>query len=72
VSNGGHGGKGFPGETRIVELDGLSNGDRFEVDVGQGGQGGGGGAGYKHGDTGAEGEGGFVLFVPLSTEGGNN
>ena len=71
VSNGGDGGKGFPGETRIVELHGLSKGDRFEIEVGQGGEGGGGGAGYKQGDAGDGGDGGSVLFVPLSAKQGD-
>ena len=72
VSDGGDGGKGFPGETRIVELQGLSRGDRFEIEIGIGGQSGGGGDGYKQGDTGASGNGGVVLFVPLPAEEGDD
>ncbi len=67
VSNGGNGGKGFPGETRIVELQGLSQGDRFEIEIGQGG-GGTGGEGFEKGDAGVAGADGFVLFVPLHVD----
>ena len=65
ASNGGDGGKGFPGETRIVELAGLSVGERFEVNIGNGGGGGGSGQGYAKGAVGIAGASGFVLFVPL-------
>ena len=65
VSNGGNGGRGFPGETLIVELKGLSRGDRFEVEIGRGGRGGGDGKGYEKGNTGDVGADGFVLLVPL-------
>ena len=68
TSNGGKGGKGFPGETRIVELADLSVGDRFEIKVGRGGGGGDGGRGYKTGDPGVVGASGFVLFVPVFAE----
>lgn len=68
TSDGGKGGKGFPGETRIVELTDLSVGDHFEIKVGRGGGGGGGGKGYKNGDEGIAGAGGFVLFVPVLAE----
>ena len=67
ASDGGSGGKGFPGETLIVELRGLSKGEPLEVEIGQGG-GGGGGEGYKEGYAGAVGACGFVLFVPLHVE----
>lgn len=65
TSNGGDGGKGFPGETRIVELTDLCIGDEFEVQVGRGGCGGGSGKGYVTGALGTVGANGFVLFVPL-------
>lgn len=65
VSSGGEGGKGFPGETLIVELADLSVGDRFELSIGEGGGGGGGGQGYENGAAGGEGANGFVLFVAL-------
>lgn len=68
TSNGGDGGKGFPGETLIVELRGLSKGEPLEVEIGRGGDGGSGGEGYKEGYAGALGTGGFVLFVPLHVE----
>ena len=63
--DGGDGGKGFPGEALIVELQGLSKGDKLEVEVGRGGGGGSGGKGYEQGGTGSVGTDGFVLFVPL-------
>ena len=72
ASDGGDGGKGFPGETRIIELHGLSEGDQFEIKVGQGGDGGGGGGGYKIGDAGAKGIDGSVVFVPLFAEKGDD
>ena len=65
ASNGGDGGKGFPGETQIVELTDLSFGDRFEIKIGKGVGGGGGGKGYAAGDGGVAGANGFVLFVPV-------
>ncbi len=68
ASNGGKGGKGFPGETQIVELADLSVGDRFEINVGRGGGGGGGGKGYENGGTRAEGTHGLVLFIPTLAE----
>ena len=70
VANGGDGGKGFPGETAIAELHGLSKGDRFEIEVGSGGTGGRGGEGYENGGAGAVGSGGFVLVVPLHADPG--
>ncbi len=71
ASNGGNGGKGFPGETQIVELADLSVGDRFEIKIGRGGGGGGGGKGYKKGDVGVAGADGCVLFVPVLAEEGD-
>lgn len=68
TSDGGKGGKGLPGETRIVELADLSIGDHFDLEIGRGGGGGGGGRGYKNGDAGLVGASGFVLFVPLFSE----
>ena len=65
VSNGGNGGKGFPGETLIVELEDLSVGARFEVEIGIGGQGGKAGRGYREGADGSVGVGGSVVFVPI-------
>ena len=64
ASNGGNGGKGFPGETKIVELANLSVGDRFDIKIGRSG-GGDGGKGYEQGDPGVTGADGFVLFVPV-------
>ena len=66
-ASGGDGGKGFPGETRIVELQGVSQGDRFEIEIGQGG-GGTGGEGFEKGDAGVAGADGFVLLVPLHVD----
>ena len=57
ASNGGNGGKGFPGETQIVELANLSVGDRFDIKIGTGGRGGGGGKGYEKGAPGVAGAG---------------
>ena len=65
VSNGGGGGKGFPGETKIVEIAGLSVGERFEIQIGTGGGGGGGGKGYETGAVGVAGANGYVIFVPV-------
>jgi len=64
VANGGNGGKGFAGETLIVELQGLSKGDEMKVEVGHGGS----GKGYAEGCAGAIGAGGFIVFVPLYSE----
>ena len=69
TSNGGNGGKGYPGETLIISLEGLSKGDRLEVEIGQDGGGGVGGGGYKPGDAGANGADGHVLLVPLHIAG---
>lgn len=68
VSNGGNGGKGFPGETLLIELQGLSKGDEMKIEVGRGGGGGGGGKGYGNGSTGAIGADGFIVFVPLHVD----
>ena len=65
VSDGGNGGKGYPGETLVVELEDLSLGDTFHVTVGGGGGGGGGGEGYENGGIGAKGINGSVIFVPI-------
>ena len=70
-ANGSNGGKGFPGETRIIELTDISVDDRFEIRIGSGGAGGDGGKGYETGDAGASGANGFVLFVPLITFNGD-
>lgn len=70
VSNGGGGGKGYPGETRVVELADLSYGEELAVRIGAGGNGGRGGQGYEDGPHGEAGEGGFVLLVPLFEPGG--
>ena len=70
ASDGGSGGKGFPGETQIVELANLSVGDRFDIKIGGGGGGGGGGKGYEKGDPGLGGADGFVLFVPVLVDTG--
>ena len=70
ASNGGNGGKGFPGETKIVELANLSVGHHFEIKIGKGGGGGGGGKGYETGDPGDDGTDGFVLFVPVHADNG--
>ena len=67
-SNGGDGGKGFPGETLIVELSDLSAGERFDISIGAGGGGGGGGEGYEAGAAGGAGKNGHVHFVPLITD----
>ena len=65
VANGGDGGRGFPGETVIVELSELSVGDVFQITIGQGGGGGGGGPGFESGCDGSRGIDGHVLFVPV-------
>ena len=65
--NGGNGGKGFPGETKIDELADLSVGDRFEITIGTGGRSGGGGRGYETGAAGVTGANGLVLFIPVYT-----
>lgn len=65
VSNGGNGGKGFPGATLIVELSDLSIGAAFEVTVGVGGSGGRGGGGFREGGAGSDGPHGSVLLVPI-------
>ena len=71
VSDGGDGGRGFPGETRVVELTGLSVGALFEIVIGHAGRGGKGGQGYKTGSDGTKGIGGSVLFVPIFAEVGD-
>lgn len=68
LSNGGDGGKGFPGETLIVELHSLSVGDRFSVIIGDGGGPGEGGSGFVNGSKGTQGMDGAVIFVPLFQE----
>jgi hypothetical protein len=67
ASNGGDGGRGFPGETLVVSLGGLSIGDRFEIVIGQGGDGGRGGEGFETGKVGSGGADGWVVLVPLHT-----
>ena len=69
--DGGDGGSGFPGETRIVEFHGLSEGDRFEIKLGQGGDGGDVGGGYEQGDAGVRGVDRSVVFAPLFAEKGD-
>ena len=71
VSNGGDGGKGFPGETLLMELADLSVGDAFEITVGVGGGVGSGGEGYEKGGDGGKGIGGSVIFIPIFQEQGN-
>ena len=56
----------------MVELHGLSEGYRFEIEVGRGGDGGGGGGGYEQGDAGVRGVDGSVVFVPLFAEKGGD
>lgn len=68
ISNGGNGGKGFPGETQIAALTDLSVGDSIQISVGVGGGGGGGGKGYENGPAGGSGIDGFVLFIPIFEE----
>jgi len=65
VSNGGRGGRGFAGESRIVEFTDLSMGDVFETEIGVGGGGGGGGKGFANGGDAGKGAGGSLLFVPV-------
>ena len=65
ASNGGEGGKGFPGETKIVEIADLSVGERFDIQIGTGGSGGASGKGYETGAEGVAGANGFVIIVPL-------
>lgn len=65
VSNGGDGGKGFPGETQIAELSGLSVGGSLKITVGDGGSGGRDGQGFKEDGVGLDGLGGSVLLVPI-------
>ena len=71
VSNGGDGGRGFPGETRVAELTDLSVGDSIQISVGVGGRGGGGGMGYESGQAGASGIAGSVLLIPIFEEHGD-
>ena len=65
LAEGGNGGRGFPGETRIVELDDLTVGADFKVDIGQGGRGGRGAPGYVEGKDGSDGNNGCVVLVPI-------
>lgn len=66
VAEGGDGGRGFPGETVVVELEDLTVGDALQIQVGEGGAGGAGGAGYEEGRGGTSGQNGHVLIVPLT------
>ena len=65
VSDGGDGGKGFPGETLVVELSDLSIGAAIEITVGDGGSGGHAGRGFREGSAGSDGIGGSVLLIPI-------
>ena len=65
VAGGGDGGRGFPGEVKVIEVSHLSVGDRFEIEIGIGGRGGYAGRGYERGTEGVTGAGGFVLLVPV-------
>ena len=69
VAAGGRGGRGFPGQTRLVELQEITFGDVIEINVGKGGTGGSGGKGYVIGGDGSTGNDGVVVFVPLLTFG---
>ncbi len=71
VSDGGDGGRGFPGETRVEELKDLSVGALFEMVIGQAGREGKGGQGYKKGTDGTKGIDGSVLFIPIFEEVGD-
>ena len=68
VANGGSGGKGFAGESHIVELTDVSVGDVFEMEIGDGGGGSGGGKGFADGTDAGQGIGGSVLFIPMFPE----
>ena len=65
VSDGGDGGKGFPGEIEIVEFADLRYGDDLDVEIGTGGLGGDAGQGFENGRSGTSGGDGFVLLVPI-------
>lgn len=65
MADGGDGGKGFPGECRVVELTNLSVGEPFAIIVGSGGNGGSAGRGKQPGEDGAGGNSGTVLFIPI-------
>lgn len=65
VSDGGDGGKGYPGETKVVELFDMSYGDEILVGIGNSGNGGAGGPGFEQGRKGDVGETGWVLLVPI-------
>lgn len=65
LAEGGSGGRGFPGETRVVELDNLTIDTDFKVSIGQGGSGGRGAAGYVQGKHGSDGNNGYVVLVPI-------
>ena len=71
VSDGGTGGQGFPGETLVVELAHLSEGELIEIALGKGGGGGRGGSGFEVGGDGGKGIDGSVIFVPVFGSGGN-
>ncbi len=62
---GGSGGKGFPGETLVIEINSVAVGDPFDVTIGAGGRGGNGGDGLDPGSNGDDGGDGYVLFIPL-------
>lgn len=65
TAHGGDGGRGFPGETLVREIDRLAAGDILHVEVGTGGAGGTGGGGFEGGSDGGRGPGGEVFLVPL-------
>lgn len=65
VSDGGGGGKGYPGETKVVEFSDMSCGDEIVVEIGNGGNGGRAGSGFEPGDDGDVGQNGWVLLVPI-------
>ena len=65
TANGGAGGAGFPGETVLIELEGMALADAIGIQLGDGGAGGPGGTGFAPGKEGAEGPRGHVLLAPL-------
>lgn len=71
VSEGGNGGKGYPGQVCVIELEKLTIGTSIEAAIGAGGNGGKGGKGHRDAENGASGTGGFVLLIPIQdkTEG---
>ena len=64
-SNGGNGGRGFPGQTLITDVENLLVGTVLDVVIGEGGPGGMGGDGYKKGSDGDLGPRGHVVMVPI-------